>query len=287
MLLESRLRLIVVCTLSLCVSSLRWFHQFEPFPERQTEIEKLIWCIDWFERIASFERIIKFWVFNILKKENKMAELSDVMMSLQRFSWPDYLVLVLMLFLCILIGIYFGVSQKSNSENEYLMGGRTMSIFPVSMSLVARYNIQHCNNWISVKQQIFLFLSFISGITLLGLPTEIYSFGIQYLYVIGGVIAMGLVMGYVFLPVFHDLNITSTYEVKDLHSIFSYLFLYLNFYFPSSQLSRVCPFVILGTHIVGHDPNLKAPFCLRWMKVTKSFFMNGSMCEINQKRRST
>lgn len=68
-----------------------------------------------------------------------MAELIDVIMNLQRFSWPDYLVLVLMLFLCILIGIYFGVTQKSNSENEYLMGGRTMTIFPVAMSLVARY----------------------------------------------------------------------------------------------------------------------------------------------------
>lgn len=76
-----------------------------------------------------------------------MAELTDVMMNLQRFSWPDYLVLVLMLFLCVLIGIYFGIKQKSTSENEYLMGGRTMSTFPVAMSLVARYccNIEAWN----------------------------------------------------------------------------------------------------------------------------------------------
>lgn len=56
--------------------------------------------------------------------------------------------------------------------------------------------------------------SFISGITLLGLPTEVYSYGIQYVYVMFGVIAMGLVMSYVYLPVFHNLHITSTYEVK-------------------------------------------------------------------------
>lgn len=68
-----------------------------------------------------------------------MTELTDIMTNLERFSWPDYLVLVLMLFLCVLIGIYFGLNQKSSSENEYLMGGRTMSIFPVAMSLVARY----------------------------------------------------------------------------------------------------------------------------------------------------
>lgn len=52
-----------------------------------------------------------------------------------------------------------------------------------------------------------------SGVTLLGLPTEIYSFGIQYLYVISGVIIMGFIMSEFFLPVLYDLNITSTYEV--------------------------------------------------------------------------
>lgn len=56
--------------------------------------------------------------------------------------------------------------------------------------------------------------SFISGITLLGLPTEVYSYGIQYVYVAGGVVLMGLAMGFVYLPVFHNLNITSTYEVS-------------------------------------------------------------------------
>lgn len=58
-------------------------------------------------------------------------------------------------------------------------------------------------------------ISFISGITLLGLPTEVYSFGIQYLYVAGAVILMGCIMANIFLPVFLDLNITSTYEVHE------------------------------------------------------------------------
>lgn len=58
--------------------------------------------------------------------------------------------------------------------------------------------------------------SFVSGITLLGLPTEVYSYGIQYVYVVGAVILMGFVMGRIFLPVFHDLNITSTYEVRTI-----------------------------------------------------------------------
>ncbi|KAG4065705.1 hypothetical protein HA402_012383 [Bradysia odoriphaga] len=203
-----------------------------------------------------------------------MAELTDVIMNLQRFSWPDYLVLVLMLFLCILIGIYFGIKQKSTSENEYLMGGRTMSIFPVAMSLVA---------------------SFISGITLLGLPTEIYSFGIQYVYVIGGVIAMGIVMGYVFLPVFHDLKITSTYEYlesrfdKRLRMFGSVMFTVMNIgylpivvYVPALAFNQVtgvnvhiitpivCVVCVFYTSLGG----LKA---VVWTDVVQSFSMFGAL----------
>lgn len=39
------------------------------------------------------------------------------------------------------------------------------------------------------------------------------------MYVIGGVISMGFVMGFVFLPVFHDLKITSTYEVTKIYFV--------------------------------------------------------------------
>lgn len=58
----------------------------------------------------------------------------------------------------------------------------------------------------------FLRCSYISGISLLGTPTEIYIYGTQYMYIIGGIITMGFVMQYVYLPVFHDLKLTSTYH---------------------------------------------------------------------------
>lgn len=61
--------------------------------------------------------------------------------------------------------------------------------------------------------------SFISGITFVGLPNEIYSFGIQYLYISGGVLLMGFFMSAFYLPVFHDMNITSTYEVRNCDAI--------------------------------------------------------------------
>lgn len=154
-----------------------------------------------------------------------MPDIADVMLQLQRFSWSDYTIFVIMLLVCIVIGIYFGfIEKKENTEDEYLVGGRNMPIIPVALSLVARWCIQSLKNQYSVfntKQfhrfyKIIFFLrkfSFISGITLLGLPTEVYSFGIQYLYVSVGVILMGFFMSILYLPVFHELNITSTYEV--------------------------------------------------------------------------
>ncbi|XP_058447628.1 sodium-coupled monocarboxylate transporter 1-like [Malaya genurostris] len=126
-----------------------------------------------------------------------MAGLSvdEVKVSLQKFGLYDYVVFVLMLLSCLLIGIYFGFikkkSQKGAVEADYLVGGRKMSVIPVSLSLIA---------------------SFISGISLLGTPTEIYVYGIQYTYIVGGVISMGFIMMYIYLPVFHNLKLTSTYQ---------------------------------------------------------------------------
>lgn len=56
--------------------------------------------------------------------------------------------------------------------------------------------------------------SFVSGITLLGSPTEVYMYGTQYGYIMGGIFLMSIVMTQVYLPVFHELKITSNYEVN-------------------------------------------------------------------------
>ncbi|CRK86766.1 CLUMA_CG000598, isoform A [Clunio marinus] len=121
--------------------------------------------------------------------------IDDVRIDLQKFGLPDYSIFVLMLATCAAIGIYFGFFEKKSKiigdESDYLVGGRNMKTFPVAMSLIA---------------------SFISGISLLGTPTETYIYGIQYLYIMGGIITMGFIMMYVYLPVFHDLKLTSTYE---------------------------------------------------------------------------
>lgn len=67
----------------------------------------------------------------------------DVKVSLQRFGWPDYVVFLIMLLSCAMIGVYFGFIQKKSKKSadraaDYLVGGRQMGTFPVTMSLVAR-----------------------------------------------------------------------------------------------------------------------------------------------------
>lgn len=73
-----------------------------------------------------------------------MENLEDVALHLQRFSWPDYIFFAFMLFLCILIGLYFGFVHNKHEPNaeaaeaEYLVGNRSMHFFPISLSLIAR-----------------------------------------------------------------------------------------------------------------------------------------------------
>lgn len=55
------------------------------------------------------------------------------------FGWFDYFLFFAMLGLSALIGVYFGFfGKKQDNTIEYLLGGKTMSIFPIAMSLIAR-----------------------------------------------------------------------------------------------------------------------------------------------------
>ncbi|KAG8223061.1 hypothetical protein J437_LFUL002009 [Ladona fulva] len=109
------------------------------------------------------------------------------------FNWLDYSVFSVMLILSALIGIYFAffAKHKQNSTSQYLMGGRSMGILPISMSLIASY---------------------ISGIALLGLPAEIYTYGTQYSVIILSEVFVTYTMATAFIPVFYELKITSSYE---------------------------------------------------------------------------
>lgn len=60
--------------------------------------------------------------------------------AMVEFSWmAEYAAFVVMLSLSMVIGLYFGcVEGKQNTVSEYLLGGKQMSVFPITMSLIAR-----------------------------------------------------------------------------------------------------------------------------------------------------
>ncbi|PZC85702.1 hypothetical protein B5X24_HaOG215972 [Helicoverpa armigera] len=120
---------------------------------------------------------------------------SEVRLSLQHFAWFDYVLFIFMLTICGGIGVYFGFVKKQSSTQDYLMGGRNMKLLPVCFSLVA---------------------SFISGISLLGIPTELYIYGTPYVFTLIGTLLMSIIISYTFLPILHELKLTSAYEYLEL-----------------------------------------------------------------------
>jgi len=57
--------------------------------------------------------------------------------SLQ-FGWLDYLVFALTLGLSLLIGIYYAWKGAASSTAKYLLGGKSMGIFPIAMPFASR-----------------------------------------------------------------------------------------------------------------------------------------------------
>lgn len=93
-----------------------------------------------------------------------------------------------------------------------------MGMFPISMSLIARYKFKIFYLFIFVKiipplKVKLVSCSYISGISLLGLPAEMYTYGTQLWAAVLSEWAVSLTIAVIYLPVFYNLQITSTYEV--------------------------------------------------------------------------
>ncbi|KAF2892442.1 hypothetical protein ILUMI_13727, partial [Ignelater luminosus] len=111
------------------------------------------------------------------------------------FSWFDFVLFIITIGLSAAIGIYFGFFKKQNTTKDYLHGGKKMKVFPVAMSLAA---------------------SSVSGVALIGVPAEIYLFGTQFSIMVISIIIMGFIVNFIYLPVFHKLQIVSIFEYLEL-----------------------------------------------------------------------
>ena len=113
--------------------------------------------------------------------------------SAGRFSVWDYVVFALVLFLSVLIGLYHAFTGgKQKTTRQYLLANRGMMAIPVAISLLA---------------------SFMSAITILGVPAEMYLFGTEYWMIIASYVILFPAVALVFVPVFRSIEITSSYEV--------------------------------------------------------------------------
>lgn len=113
----------------------------------------------------------------------------------QRFSVVDYVVFAVMLLLSALIGIWYGCGPggKQNTTAEYLLGDRQMKSWPIAISIL---------------------VSFLSAISLLGLPGEIYTYGTQFYVVVLSYVLICTATSTVYIPMFRRIKITSVNEVR-------------------------------------------------------------------------
>lgn len=110
------------------------------------------------------------------------------------FTVWDYVVFAAMLLISAVIGVYYAfVGGGQKTSKEFLMAGRSMSALPVALSLTA---------------------SFMSAVTVLGTPAEIYRYGAIFCIFAITYALVVLCSAEIFLPVFYKLGITSTYEVR-------------------------------------------------------------------------
>ncbi|XP_030575874.1 sodium-coupled monocarboxylate transporter 1-like [Archocentrus centrarchus] len=108
----------------------------------------------------------------------------------------DYVVFAVVLLVSAGIGFYYAWKSRSHgTSRDFLTGGRKLSALPVSLSLTA---------------------SFMSSVTVLSNPAEVYHYGAIFGYLCITYVITVVFISEVFLPVFYRLAINSTYEYLEL-----------------------------------------------------------------------
>ncbi|XP_008584298.1 PREDICTED: sodium-coupled monocarboxylate transporter 2 [Galeopterus variegatus] len=117
-------------------------------------------------------------------------------MEVKNFAVWDYVVFVALLIISSGIGVFFAIKErKKATSSEFLVGGRQMSFGPVALSLSA---------------------SFMSAVTVLGTPSDVYRFGASFILFFIAYAFVIIFTSELFLPVFYRSGITSTYEYLQL-----------------------------------------------------------------------
>lgn len=120
------------------------------------------------------------------------------------FATLDYVIFAILLLASTGIGLFYAFSGgRQRTTQEFLLADRSMSCFPVSLSLLATFQ---------------------SAVAILGAPAEIYSNGTQYWF-LGCSYFLGLLIpAHIFIPVFYRLRLSSAYEVSSIWTSMFFFF---------------------------------------------------------------
>ncbi|NXP78951.1 SC5AC protein, partial [Ramphastos sulfuratus] len=156
-------------------------------------------------------------------------------------AW-DYAVFAALFLVCASIGVFFAVKErKKKTSKEFLVGGRQMTCGPIAFSLTT---------------------SFMSAVTVLGTPSEVYRYGAAFVLFFLSYALVIIFTAELFLPVFYRSGITSTYEYLELrfnkivrlaatliYVLQTVLYTGIVVYAPSLALNQVTGFDLWGSVI--------------------------------------
>ncbi|XP_046353961.2 sodium-coupled monocarboxylate transporter 2-like [Haliotis rufescens] len=110
--------------------------------------------------------------------------------------WEDYLVFGCTLLIPACVGFYHAVTdRKKNSPSDFLVGSRQMGTVPVALSVT---------------------VTFLSALTLLGMPAEVYNHDTMFWWLAVGMIIAVAGAAHLFIPFLYRLGVTSVYEYFEL-----------------------------------------------------------------------
>ncbi|NXW09328.1 SC5AC protein, partial [Fregetta grallaria] len=116
--------------------------------------------------------------------------------EVKKFVAWDYVVFAALFLVCASIGVFFAVKErKKKTSKEFLVGGKQMTCGPIAFSLTS---------------------SFMSAVTVLGTPSEVYRYGASFVLFFLSYALVIIFTAELFLPVFYRSGITSTYEYLEL-----------------------------------------------------------------------
>ncbi|OWF51072.1 Sodium-dependent multivitamin transporter [Mizuhopecten yessoensis] len=112
------------------------------------------------------------------------------------FGVVDYVLFGLLLCVSAGIGMFYAIKDRRRQNiKDFLLAGGNMSAIPVALSLLA---------------------SFMSAITLLGTPSEMYTYTTMYWWIgLGYFFTIGAA-AHIYMPVFYRLRVTSAYQYLEM-----------------------------------------------------------------------